>query len=136
MQNSLPSWEELTRGNVVTDIDGNILSVPASAYERMSVGPSLFDYITDPFKPLNDWQRNYEIEAMMKREGLSREDAEFLYSISRPQTGVAPIRIDMFVNDKRLIHFSYPRYLENQLRANFDLEGTPIEFNFKNRGEE
>ena len=52
------------------------------------------------------------------------------------QTGVAPIRIDMFVNDKRLIHFSYPRYLENQLRANFDLEGTPIEFNFKNRGEE
>ncbi|MBR4830735.1 MAG: ribosome biogenesis GTPase Der [Bacilli bacterium] len=52
------------------------------------------------------------------------------------QTGVAPIRIDMFVNDKRLIHFSYLRYLENQLRANFDLEGTPIEFNFKNRSEE
>ena len=52
------------------------------------------------------------------------------------QTGVAPIRIDVFVNDKRLIHFSYLRYLENQLRANFDLEGTPIEFNFKNRSEE
>lgn len=52
------------------------------------------------------------------------------------QTGVAPIRIDMFVNDKGLVHFSYLRYLENQLRANFDLEGTPIEFNFKNRGEE
>ena len=52
------------------------------------------------------------------------------------QTGVAPIRIDMFVNDKRLIHFSYLRYLENQLRANFDLEGTPIEFNFKNRSDD
>ena len=52
------------------------------------------------------------------------------------QTGVAPIRIDCFVNDKRLIHFSYLRYLENQLRANFDLEGTPIEFNFKNRSDE
>jgi GTP-binding protein len=52
------------------------------------------------------------------------------------QTGIAPIRIDMFVNDKGLVHFSYLRYLENQLRANFDLEGTPIEFNFKNRGEE
>ncbi|MBR2603623.1 MAG: ribosome biogenesis GTPase Der [Bacilli bacterium] len=52
------------------------------------------------------------------------------------QTGVAPIRIDMFVNDKGLVHFSYLRYLENQLRANFDLEGTPIEFNFKNRSEE
>ena len=52
------------------------------------------------------------------------------------QTGVAPIRIDCFVNDKSLIHFSYLRYLENQLRANFDLEGTPIEFNFKNRSEE
>ena len=51
------------------------------------------------------------------------------------QVGVSPIRINLFVNDKGLVHFSYPRYLENKLRENFDLEGTPIEFQFKNKGE-
>ena len=51
------------------------------------------------------------------------------------QIGIVPIRINLFVNDKGLVHFSYPRYLENKLRENFDLEGTPIEFNFKNKGE-
>ena len=50
-------------------------------------------------------------------------------------TGIVPIRINLFVNDKGLVHFSYPRYLENKLRESFDLEGTPIEFNFKNKGE-
>jgi len=39
------------------------------------------------------------------------------------------------VNDKRLIHFSYERYLENKLRENFDFLGTPIILLFKNRGE-
>lgn len=39
---------------------------------------------------------------------------------SKPPTFVA------FVNDKELMHFSYMRYLENHIRKNFDLEGTPI----------
>lgn len=51
------------------------------------------------------------------------------------QVGIVPIRINLFVNDKGLVHFSYIRYLENKLRENFDLEGTPIELNFKNKGE-
>lgn len=51
------------------------------------------------------------------------------------QTGVSPIRINLFVNDKGLVHFSYERYLENKLRENFDLEGTPIELKFTNKGE-
>ena len=51
------------------------------------------------------------------------------------QVGVAPIRINLFVNDKGLVHFSYLRYLENKLRENIDLEGTPIVIQFKNRRE-
>ena len=39
---------------------------------------------------------------------------------NKPPTFVA------FVNDKELMHFSYLRYLENHIRKNFDLEGTPI----------
>lgn len=52
------------------------------------------------------------------------------------QTSTEPIRFDMFVNDKGLVHFSYLRYLENKIRENFDFEGCPIDFNFKNRRDE
>ncbi|WIF94738.1 ribosome biogenesis GTPase Der [Caminicella sporogenes] len=42
------------------------------------------------------------------------------------QVSVKPPRIVLFVNDKELAHFSYIRYLENQIRQNFVFEGTPI----------
>ncbi len=51
------------------------------------------------------------------------------------QVGIMPIRINFFVNDKGLVHFSYLRYIENKLRENFDLEGAPVEIQFKNKGE-
>ncbi len=40
-----------------------------------------------------------------------------------------------FVNDPALIHFSYARYLENQLRARFGFKGTPIKLIFRGREE-
>ena len=52
------------------------------------------------------------------------------------QTGIAPPKFTFHVNNKGLVHFSYERYLENKIRENFDFEGTPIEFQFKNRNEE
>ena len=51
------------------------------------------------------------------------------------QVDEQPPKILFHVNDKTLIHFSYERYLENKLRESFDLEGTPIVLQFKNRGE-
>ncbi len=52
------------------------------------------------------------------------------------QTGVNPPKFTFRVNNKGLVHFSYERYLENKIRESFDLEGTPIQIEFKNRGEE
>lgn len=42
------------------------------------------------------------------------------------QVAEAPPAFALFVNDGRLMHFSYERFLENTLRAAFDLSGTPI----------
>ena len=42
------------------------------------------------------------------------------------QSSVKPPTFVTFVNDKELAHFSYMRYLENQIRKNFVFEGTPI----------
>lgn len=49
------------------------------------------------------------------------------------QGSVSPPTFIFFVNDKRLLHFSYERYLENRLRANFDFFGTPLRFIWKGR---
>lgn len=51
------------------------------------------------------------------------------------QTGIVPPKFTFHVNNKGLVHFSYERYLENKIRENFDFEGTPIVFQFKNRDE-
>lgn len=42
------------------------------------------------------------------------------------QTGVKPPTFVIFVNDETLMHFSYKRYLENQINETFDFDGTPI----------
>lgn len=51
------------------------------------------------------------------------------------QVGIQPPKFLFRVNNKTLIHFSYERYLENKLRENFDLRGTPILLQFKNKSE-
>ncbi|OJV64764.1 MAG: ribosome biogenesis GTPase Der [Clostridiales bacterium 38-18] len=52
------------------------------------------------------------------------------------QASVKPPTFVLFVNEKELAHFSYVRYLENQIRKNFNYEGTPIVFKVKARGDE
>lgn len=49
------------------------------------------------------------------------------------QVGVNPPTFAFFVNEPKYLHFSYHRYLENQIRKNFDFFGTPIKFEFRKR---
>jgi len=52
------------------------------------------------------------------------------------QSGVKPPTFVIFVNDMELMHYSYERYLENQLRRSFGFEGTPIRFIHRERDKE
>ena len=52
------------------------------------------------------------------------------------QESTAPPTFVCFCNNKELFHFSYQRYLENQIRSIFGLEGTPIRFVIRERGED
>lgn len=51
------------------------------------------------------------------------------------QVGVKPPHFVIFCNDARLFHFSYQRYLENQIRAVFGLEGTPVKITIRQKGD-
>ncbi len=51
------------------------------------------------------------------------------------QTGIKPPNFVIFCNSRELFHFSYQRYLENQIRAVFGLEGTPVRVVIRQKGD-
>ncbi len=51
------------------------------------------------------------------------------------QATTQPPTFILFVNDKELAHFSYVRYIENQVRETFGLEGTPLKFIVREKNE-
>lgn len=51
------------------------------------------------------------------------------------QVGIKPPHFVIFCNDARLFHFSYQRYLENQIRNTFGLEGTPVRLTIRQKGD-
>ena len=57
-----------------------------------------------------------------------------LYYIT--QVSVKPPTFVIFVNDKQLMHFSYTRYIENQIRNAFGFKGTPLKFIIRERNED
>jgi GTPase len=52
------------------------------------------------------------------------------------QADVNPPTFVFFVNDRRLVHFSYSRFIENRLREQYAFEGTPLKLIFRTRGDE
>ena len=56
-----------------------------------------------------------------------------IYYMTQPST--KPPTFVFFVNRADLFHFSYQRYLENQIRETFGLEGTPVRFIVREKGE-
>ena len=56
-----------------------------------------------------------------------------LYYIT--QVSVKPPTFVIFVNDRELMHFSYTRYIENQIRETFGFRGTPLRFIIRERKE-
>jgi GTP-binding protein len=51
------------------------------------------------------------------------------------QVSIKPPTFVIFVNDKQLMHFSYTRYIENQLRETFGFKGTALHFIIRERSD-
>lgn len=52
------------------------------------------------------------------------------------QTGIRPPNFVIFANSRELFHFSYQRYIENQIRSVFGLEGTPLRMVIRQKGDQ
>ena len=71
--------------------------------------------------------------AMMQQP--PQDKGRMLRILYATQASVCPPTFVLFVNYKYLMHFSYQRYLENQIRAAFGFKGTPIRFVIRERSE-
>jgi GTPase len=74
------------------------------------------------------------IQKAVASQNLPHEGNKFLKVYSARQTSVRPPTFQFSVNDTQLVHFSYERFLENQLRQTYTFKGTPIRLVFKTRG--
>ena len=78
---------------------------------------------------------NGVVQQAVAAHNLPRIGNKRLKILYATQAEVNPPTFVFFVNDVKLIHFSYQRYLENKLRQSFGFSGTPFRLVFKARGE-
>jgi GTP-binding protein len=78
---------------------------------------------------------NDVIQQAAAAHNLPRIGGKRLKILYATQAEVNPPTFVFFVNDTKLIHFSYRRYLENKLRQSFGFTGTPLRLIFKTKGE-
>jgi GTPase len=76
-----------------------------------------------PTPALNDWLKE---EVDLQRGSTPKSRPVRIYYVTQAKT--APPTFLLFTNQKMPLHFSYERFLENQLRAKFDFIGTPVRF--------
>lgn len=111
-----------------------IVFISAKTGQRVHRVMELIKYVADQHamriktSVLNDFLQ--DITAMVEPPSDRGRRLKLYYMT---QTGVKPPRFTVFVNDPELVHFSYRRYIENQLRSSFGLEGTPLQITFKKR---
>jgi len=99
------------------------------------VMPQAFEVYQERLKRPATTLVNDVVEQALSSHPLPRKGTKQLKVFYATQIGVNPPTLVFFVNDARLIHFSYRRYLENKLRQAFGFGGTPLRLIFKTRGE-
>ncbi len=98
------------------------------------VMPQVSQVYQERFKQLSADAVNNVVQQAAAAHNLPRKGRKRLKILDVAQTEVNPPTFVFFVNDAKLIHFSYRRYLENKLRQSFGFAGTPVRLVFKTRG--
>ena len=99
------------------------------------VMPQAFQIYQERLKRVPTAAVNGVVQQAVVTHNPPRAGSKQLKFLHVTQAEVNPPTFVFFVNDAKLIHFSYQRYLENKLRQAFGFVGTPLRLVFKTRGE-
>ena len=130
----IKTWKELIKNEFQFISYAHVVFLSAKTKKRVStLMPEVINAYNNNKKEVKtSVLNNIIMEAVSIHEPPSYKGKRLkIYFVS--QTGSCPPKFTFSVNNKGLVHFSYERYLENQIRNNIDFDGTPIVLQFKNK---
>ncbi|MDP9371954.1 MAG: ribosome biogenesis GTPase Der, partial [Chloroflexota bacterium] len=114
-----------------------LLFISALTGQRVDQVPeTVLQVLDERNKRVPTAQLNRTIRTAIAEHPPATKRNEHLRFFYATQPRVAPPTFVFFINDPKMLHFTYRRYLENRLRAEFGFIGTPIRMSFRGRGEE
>jgi GTP-binding protein len=129
-------WDTYIRDNFKFVSYAPILYTSALSGQGVAdVMPLAREVYQERAKRLPTAQVNSVVQRAVAGHSPPRKGHRQLKILHATQADVNPPTFVFFVNDARLVHFSYRRYLENRLRQAFQFIGTPLNLVFKSRGE-
>ncbi|MBE6037397.1 MAG: ribosome biogenesis GTPase Der [Clostridiales bacterium] len=134
--NTMRDYEKKIREELVFMPYAPILFISVHEGQRVQKVMELAAYVADmrtlrvPTGQLNSLIAD---AVMMKQPPSDKGKRLKIYYAT--QVGVKPPLFSFQINDRELVHFSYSRYLENQIRKSYGFEGTSIKFVFRQKGE-
>ncbi len=104
-----------------------IVFVSAKTHQRLEQLPKLIERVNHNHeRRISSAVLNDVIMDAIAHNPTPTDNGRRLRVYYATQVATKPPTFVVFVNDPELMHFSYERFLENQIRAAFDFEGTPI----------
>lgn len=134
-QNTMHRMEKQLRQELGFLAYAPILFISALTKQRVSKLPELVSFVAE--------QQNHRVTTSVLNDVISQavqlnpaptDKGRRMKIFYCTQAGVKPPNFIFFVNEPELMHFSYLRYLENQIRKNFGFEGTPIRMTVRQKG--
>ena len=111
-----------------------IVFVSAKTHQRLNTLPALIKKVnTNHERRITSSVLNEVILDAIAQNPTPTDNGKRLRIYYATQVSVKPPTFVVFVNDPDLMHFSYERFLENQIRASFDFTGTPVHLIIRRR---
>jgi GTP-binding protein len=130
------NWNKLIQNELKFASYAPILYTSAKTRQGVSkIMPQVSQVYRERLKRLPTAAVNNVIQQAVTAHSRPTSQGKQLKIFYATQAEANPPTFIFFTNDARLVHFSYKRFLENQLRKAFGFTGTPLRIIFKTRGE-
>ncbi len=135
-EKNITDWSKYIKGQIkFMDYAPVIFSSAKSGQGIEKIIPEVYQVYQERLKRVPTATVNSVVQEAVAAHSLPHSGNKQLKILYATQAEVNPPTFVFFVNDNKLVHFSYQRYLENKLRQSFGFAGTPLRLVFKARRE-
>ena len=133
---NMPEWDKQIKNQLKFMPYASVVYISAKTGQGVdTVMPQVCQVYQERLKRLPTAEVNSVVHKATAAHGLTGTHGKQLKILYATQAEINPPTFVFFVNDTKLLHFSYQRYLENKLRQSFGFAGTPLRLIFKARDE-